>query len=64
MPSHISLMAIFALILSLFFAVLWRRERKEQVKVFLQLFLGLMLGALILAWIMYPYPPGPPTTPP
>ena len=59
--SHFNLMVAYALLLSAFFAILWRRERPEQVKLFLQLFLGLTLGAIALAWLMYPLPAGPPS---
>ena len=58
--SHLTLMFVYALLVSLFFAVLWRRERMEQIKLFSQLLLGLVAGALVLAWLMYPFPAGPP----
>ncbi len=59
--SHLLLMGLYALLVSLFFAILWRRDRRSQVKLFLQLFLGMVGGALLLAWLMYPFPSGPPT---
>jgi hypothetical protein len=58
--SHFNLMVAYALLLAAFFALLWRRERRDQVKLFLQLFLGLVIGAIALAWLMYPFPSGPP----
>jgi cytochrome bd-type quinol oxidase subunit 2 len=61
MPSHFLLMVAYALIVSLFFALLWRRGRREQTRLFLQLFLGMVVGGLALGWLMYPFPPGPPT---
>jgi hypothetical protein len=60
MLSHFLLMVLYALLVSLFFTLLWRRERKEQVKLFLQLFLGMVGGGLLVAWLMYPFPSGPP----
>ncbi|HEX9671243.1 MAG TPA: hypothetical protein VGC93_17375 [Thermoanaerobaculia bacterium] len=60
MLSHFALMVIYALIVSLFFALLWRRERGARVKLFLQMFIGMVGGGLALAWLMYPFPPGPP----
>ena len=60
MLSHFFLMVLYALIVSLFFTLLWRRERKEQIRLFLQLFLGMVGGGLLVAWLMYPFPPGPP----
>lgn len=60
MISHFLLMVLHALLIGLFFALLWRRERPGQVKLFLQVFLGLVGGGLIVAWLMYPFPSGPP----
>lgn len=60
MISHFLLMVVYALIVSVFFAVLWRRDFKDQVKLGLQLFGGMVLGGLLVAWLMYPFPPGPP----
>jgi uncharacterized membrane protein YfcA len=59
--SHILLMTSYAFLVSLFFALLWRRDRSTRVRLFLQLFLGMMLGGLLLAWVMYPFPSGPPS---
>ena len=58
--SHFFLMVVYALIVSLFFMLLWRRERKERIKLFLQLFLGMVGGGLLVAWLMFPFPSGPP----
>jgi hypothetical protein len=60
MLSHFFLMVVYALLVSLFFAVLWRRRRGEQMILFLQLFLGMVGGGLVVAWLMYPFPSGPP----
>lgn len=60
MLSHFLLMVLYALIVSLFFTLLWRRERGEQIKLFLQIFLGMVGGGLLVAWLMYPFPSGPP----
>ena len=60
MISHFYLMVLYALIVSVFFTALWRRDRKEQWKLFLQLFLGRVVGGLAVAWLMYPFPQGPP----
>lgn len=58
--NHFLLMTIYALIVSVFFAVLWRRSRRARIRLFLQLFVGLMGGGFLLAWLMYPFPSGPP----
>jgi uncharacterized membrane protein YfcA len=59
-PSHFLLMVVYALLVSVFFTVLWRRRRRDQLKLFLQLFLGMVAGGLLVAWLMYPFPSGPP----
>jgi hypothetical protein len=61
MLSHFLLMVLYALVVSLFFTLLWRRGRREQIKLFLQIFLGMVGGGLLVAWLMYPFPSGPPT---
>lgn len=58
--SHFLLMVLYAFLVSLFFALLWRHERKDRIRLFLQIFIGMAGGALIVAWLMYPFPPGPP----
>lgn len=58
--SHFLLMATYAALVSLFFALLWRRTFLAQAKLFLQIFLGMVGGALLLAWLMYFFPAGPP----
>ena len=60
MLSHFLLMVVYALLVSLFFSFLWRRGRRERVKLFLQIFLGMVGGGLLVAWLMYPFPSGPP----
>lgn len=60
MLSHFGLMVLYALLVAIFFALLWRRHRREQLVLFLQLFLGMVGGGLIVAWLMYPFPSGPP----
>lgn len=58
--SHFLLMVLYSLLVSTFFATLWRRAFREQLVLFLQLFLGMVGGGLLVAWLMYPFPPGPP----
>ena len=59
--SHALLMTVYALLVSWFFALLWRRGRQRQVRLFLQIFLSMVVGGLLFAWLMYPFPSGPPT---
>lgn len=58
--SHFLLMVLYSLLVSAFFAILWRRDRRGQLILFGQLFLGMVGGGLLLAWVMYPFPSGPP----
>lgn len=57
---HVLLMTMYAFIVSTFFAFLWRATPPARVRLFLQLFVGLMAGGILLAWLMYPFPSGPP----
>ena len=58
--SHFLLMVLYSALVSVFFAALWRRSSREQVILFLQLFFGMVGAGLLLAWLMYPFPSGPP----
>lgn len=58
--SHFLLMVVYAFLVSLFFCLLWRRNRKARIRLFLQLFLGMIVGGVLIAWIMYWLPTGPP----
>ena len=56
MNSHFLLMAVFAIFVSLVFAVLLRDEPRQQLRLG-----GLMLGAFlalafVVGWLMYPLP--------
>lgn len=62
--SHFFLMVVYSAIVSLFFAALWRRKRRDQVKLFLQIFAGMVGGGLLLAYLMFPFPSGPPVPSP
>jgi hypothetical protein len=53
---HFLIMTVYALLVSLFFALLWRSGRRERAALFIKLFLALVVGALALAWLMYPFP--------
>jgi len=58
--SHFALMTLYAASLGVFFATLWKRARRDQVRLFLKIFVSLMGGALLLGWLMYFFPSGPP----
>ncbi|RMH16438.1 MAG: hypothetical protein D6696_18095 [Acidobacteria bacterium] len=58
--SHFLLMVTYAALVSVFFALLWRETPRARWRLFLQLFLGMVGGGLLLAWVMYAFPSGPP----
>ena len=58
--SHFGLMVVYAFLLSVFFTTLWRRHRREQIILVVELFVGMIGGGLLVAWLMYPFPAGPP----
>ena len=53
---HFLIMVVYALLTSLFFAVLWRTERRERIALFAKIFIALVAGGLAVAWLMYPFP--------
>ncbi len=57
--SHLALMTAYALLISAFFSLLWRRGRRERTLLFLQIFGSMMVGAILLGWLMYLFPSGP-----
>jgi uncharacterized membrane protein len=58
MASHFALLALFAFLVSLVFAVLQRDQPREQARLGLLLFGGFVLAAVVLGWLMLPFPLG------
>ena len=56
MRSHILLLAVFAFFVSLVFAVLTKDEAREQIRFGATLFAGFLVVAIVLGWLMYPFP--------
>ena len=56
MSSHLLAMMLFAGFVSLVFAVLMKDEPAEQVKLGGRLFAGFVGAALVLAYILFPFP--------
>ena len=56
MQSHLLLMLIFALCVSAVFAGLLREERHEQLVIGAKMFGGMIVAALVLGWLMRPFP--------
>ena len=53
---HFLLLVWHALLVSTFFAFLWRREAQDRVRLFAKSFLIMVLGAVALGWLMFPFP--------
>ena len=53
---HFLIMTLYALLVSVFFALLWRTEKRERLILFAKIFAALVAGGLAVAWLMYPFP--------
>jgi hypothetical protein len=56
MTSHVGLMMVFALFVSVVFGALMRDEPAEQVAFGTRLFAGFVVGGVVLGWLLYPLP--------
>ena len=56
MRSHFLLMTLFAFFVSLVFALLAKDEPGEQARFGGTMFVGFLGAAIILGWLMYPFP--------
>jgi heme A synthase len=56
MRSHFLLLLLFSFFVALVFAVLLREEPREQIRLGALMFGGLIGAAVLLGWIMYPFP--------
>ena len=56
MTSHLGLMILFSIFVSLIFAVLMRDEPREQLRFRARLLGGFIGAALVLSWLLYPLP--------
>jgi hypothetical protein len=54
--SHLGLMLIFSLFVSVVFAVLTRDEPKEQLLFGARLFGGFAGAGILIGWLLYPLP--------
>jgi hypothetical protein len=53
---HLLLMIWHAVLVSVFFAFLWRKTAKERAVLLVKTFVIMVLGGILLGWIMYPFP--------
>ena len=56
MTSHLGLMVLFALFVSVVFAALMRDEPREQLAFGARLFGGFIAAGIIAGWLLYPLP--------
>jgi hypothetical protein len=56
MQSHLALLVLFSFLVSLVFAVLLRDELREQLRFGGLVFGGFVASAIVLGWLMYPFP--------
>ena len=56
MTSHLALMVIFALFVSVVFATLTRDEPADQLRLGARLFAGFVVGGIVVGWVLYPLP--------
>ena len=54
--SHLGLMVVFALFVSVVFGTLMRDEPKEQLRFGAQLFTAFVVGGTALGWVLYFFP--------
>jgi galactitol-specific phosphotransferase system IIC component len=54
--SHFLLMSVFALLVSIVFAVLLRDEPRAQVRTGAKMFAAFVGLAVVFGWLMYPLP--------
>ena len=56
MTSHLGLLVLFALFVSVTFATLMRDRPADQLRFGAQLLAGFVAGGLVLGWLLYPLP--------
>ena len=56
MTSHFLHMLLYSTLVSVFFGLLMRNSPREQVRLGAALWMAMVGGALLLAYLMYPFP--------
>lgn len=56
MRTHAGLMFLYAVVVALFFSLLWRDERAERIRAFLVILCALFFGGIAFGWLMFPFP--------
>jgi len=53
---HFLLLVWHAFLVAVFFAFLWRSDPPGRRRLFVKTFLIMVVGAVVLGWLMYPFP--------
>ena len=56
MTGHFFVLVLFSFFVSLVFAVLLRDDPRQQIRTGGMMFGGFIVTALVLGWLMYPFP--------
>lgn len=56
MHSHFLLLVLFAFFVSLVFALIAKDELSDQLRFGGMLFAGFIVSAIVLGWLMFPFP--------
>jgi undecaprenyl pyrophosphate phosphatase UppP len=56
MTSHLGLMILFALFVSVVFGTLMRDDPQQQLRFGAQLFAAFVVGGIALGWVLYFFP--------
>ena len=56
MTSHLGLMVVFSLFVSVVFAALSRDDPRDQLKFGARLFAGFVGAGILVGWLLYPLP--------
>jgi len=55
-PSHLLLLLVFSALVSTVFGFLLREDRRSRLRFSLMTFGAFVLCALVVGWLMYPFP--------
>ncbi len=55
MKTHLGIMVIFSVLVSIVFTFIAKHEAKERIKYFLYLLGSFVLLSIVAAWLMYPF---------
>ena len=56
MDSHFLLLLLFSFFVSLVFATITREEWRAQLRLGAMMFGGFLAAAIVLGWLMFPFP--------